>query len=71
MTRLFQPSGKLRWRCVLCTFDNLPHRPSCEQCSTERPADFEIPADYEPEPGEMAFVMGDAASRMQLEQVGV
>lgn len=59
----------MRWKCPLCTFLNVPHRPACEQCTTDRPEDYQIPPDYVPEPAEMPFVMGDVASRMQVDQV--
>lgn len=64
-----QEPEKLKWICGTCTFWNLPLRPSCEQCSCERPADFEIPVNYVPEPEEQAFLDATEASRQQLDQV--
>lgn len=33
------------WTCPRCTFINQPTRPGCEICSTDRPADYVVPAE--------------------------
>ncbi|KAF4517844.1 hypothetical protein B566_EDAN011769 [Ephemera danica] len=37
----------LGWRCVVCTLINPPTRPGCAACTTERPADYKVPINYE------------------------
>ena len=39
---------KVGWICEACTFINHPRRPGCEQCSAERPLDYQIPDDCPP-----------------------
>ena len=35
--------NKVGWACPLCTYINLPRRPGCKQCGSERPQDYIIP----------------------------
>jgi RanBP-type and C3HC4-type zinc finger-containing protein 1 len=35
------------WACPACTYINQPTRPGCEVCTSDRPADYEIPSDYQ------------------------
>lgn len=37
-----------KWVCAACTVHNLPHRPKCTVCETDRPADFVVPDWYQP-----------------------
>ena len=32
------------WECPTCTFVNIPTRPGCEMCGSDRPPDYQIPA---------------------------
>lgn len=38
----------LGWKCSTCTYVNLPTRPGCEMCSSQRPVDYIVPEDYIP-----------------------
>lgn len=42
------PEDLVGWVCSQCTFRNSPTRPGCEMCSTDRPADYQVPEDYMP-----------------------
>ena len=44
---------KVGWVCAACTFINRPRRPGCEQCSAERPLDYQIPDDCPPDEEEV------------------
>ena len=57
------------WRCETCTYLKLPYRPSCYLCSSDRPADYQIPADYVPQEEEQRFLDSEAAGRVALEEV--
>ena len=35
---------RVGWTCPTCTYINVPTRPGCEMCSTNRPQDYEVPA---------------------------
>ncbi|XP_066907673.1 uncharacterized protein [Halyomorpha halys] len=36
----------LGWKCEICTLMNSPTRPGCAACTTERPKDYKVPAEY-------------------------
>ncbi|XP_059486084.1 titin-like isoform X2 [Neocloeon triangulifer] len=38
---------QLGWTCPLCTLINPPTRPGCAACTTDRPANYKIPVQYE------------------------
>ena len=38
-----QVKAKAGWECPTCTLMNMPQRPGCEMCSTERPASYVVP----------------------------
>lgn len=50
------PQESHGWQCQQCTFHNLPMRPGCEMCSSPRPADYTVPQDYTPTPGELGLM---------------
>lgn len=54
------PAG---WSCPSCTFINKPTRPGCEMCSADRPRDYVIPGEYNPDERER--------SRMRQEKDGI
>lgn len=58
---------KIGWRCPCCTYINLPHRPGCEMCASNRPSDYQIPENYEMSPKEIDWwKMEDAAHKQIL-----
>ena len=40
------------WKCPTCTFINIPTRPGCAQCCTDRPVDYQLPPNFEIDEGE-------------------
>ncbi|RXM93608.1 RanBP-type and C3HC4-type zinc finger-containing protein 1 [Acipenser ruthenus] len=44
-----KPKPKVGWECPQCTFLNKPTRPGCEICASDRPAGYQIPAQYQPD----------------------
>ncbi|XP_039278652.1 uncharacterized protein LOC111049882 [Nilaparvata lugens] len=38
---------KIGWKCEVCTLMNSPLRPGCAACTSSRPADYQVPTDYQ------------------------
>ena len=58
-----------KWKCEACTMFNLPHRPKCSMCETDRPVNFVIPDWYVPTDEEKRFVEAAAALQVSTENV--
>ncbi|XP_077349619.1 ranBP-type and C3HC4-type zinc finger-containing protein 1 [Lithobates pipiens] len=43
---------QIGWSCPACTFINVPTRPGCEICSSDRPAGYMVPEWYKPDESE-------------------
>ena len=56
-----------KWKCDACTMLNLPHRPKCSMCETDRPVNFVIPDWYVPTDEEKRFVEAAAALQVSTE----
>lgn len=50
---------KVGWACPGCTYINLPTRPGCEMCATDRPVTYAVPSDYAPTHHEMQMIRQD------------
>ncbi|XP_032813611.2 ranBP-type and C3HC4-type zinc finger-containing protein 1 isoform X1 [Petromyzon marinus] len=59
------------WPCPVCTFVNLPLRPGCDQCGTARPADYQVPAGYQPTDRERRITDQEMDNRRKLEETRV
>ncbi|XP_078720146.1 ranBP-type and C3HC4-type zinc finger-containing protein 1-like isoform X3 [Lampetra fluviatilis] len=59
------------WPCPVCTFVNLPLRPGCDQCGTARPADYQVPAGYQPTDRERRITDQEIDNRRKLEETRV
>ena len=57
------------WTCPLCTFVNVPTRPGCEMCSTERPADYQVPAGATVDDRERSRIEAEAREEALFQQV--
>ncbi|XP_018429488.1 PREDICTED: ranBP-type and C3HC4-type zinc finger-containing protein 1 [Nanorana parkeri] len=55
--------AQVGWSCPACTFFNVPTRPGCEICCSDRPTDYVVPDWYKPEESERR--------RMQQENDGL
>ncbi|KAL4648907.1 ranBP-type and C3HC4-type zinc finger-containing protein 1 isoform X1 [Arapaima gigas] len=56
------------WSCPQCTFVNKPTRPGCEMCGAERPADYQVPEDYEADADEVRRLQQEAVACLQYQQ---
>ena len=57
------------WTCEQCTFINKPTRPGCEMCGSNRPEDYEVPADYEMTPEERERLAREEELEEMVQQV--
>lgn len=48
--------AQVKWRCAVCTLLNLPHRPKCTMCESDRPDDYIIPDWYVPTQEEQQII---------------
>ncbi|XP_028855071.1 ranBP-type and C3HC4-type zinc finger-containing protein 1 isoform X2 [Denticeps clupeoides] len=56
-----RPKPQIGWSCSQCTFLNIPTRPGCEICSGERPANYEVPKNYQPGEAEVRRLQQEQA----------
>uniref|UniRef100_S4RU71 RanBP-type and C3HC4-type zinc finger-containing protein 1 n=1 Tax=Petromyzon marinus TaxID=7757 RepID=S4RU71_PETMA len=66
-----QNHKQVGWPCPVCTFVNLPLRPGCDQCGTARPADYQVPAGYQPTDRERRITDQEMDNRRKLEETRV
>lgn len=62
------PKPPVGWSCPVCTFVNKPTRPGCEICSTERPADYQVPDIYQPDHHELQRIQQEEVANLQYQQ---
>ena len=59
------------WTCSFCSAFNKPHRPGCQLCSSDRPADYKPPPDYQPTEEELKWIQDEKLGILRLEEVCV
>jgi len=57
------------WTCPVCTVINVPYRPGCEVCGTDRPDDYKPPPDYKPTEEELKWQQDEQKGKQDLEEV--
>nr|DBA23914.1 TPA: hypothetical protein GDO54_011627 [Pyxicephalus adspersus] len=68
---LFRPFLQVGWSCPACTFINVPTRPGCEICSSDRPANYVIPEWYKPDESERRRLQQENDGLKQYTKVGM
>lgn len=61
----------LGWTCPVCTYINLPTRPGCEMCSSDRPADYVVPDGTRLDERERTRIAAEERSEALFQQVCV
>ena len=61
----------LGWTCPVCTYINLPTRPGCEMCSSDRPADYVVPDGTKLDERERTRIAAEERSEALFQQVCV
>ena len=65
-----QEDGRaLGWTCPVCTYINLPTRPGCEMCSSDRPAGYVVPDGTRLDERERSRIAAEERSEALFQQV--
>lgn len=59
----------LGWTCPACTYINLPTRPGCEMCSSDRPAEYVVPDGTKLDERERTRIAAEERSEALFQQV--
>ena len=59
------------WTCPQCTVINVPYRPGCEVCGTDRPVDYKPPPGYKATEEELKWQQDEQKGKRDLEVVSL
>jgi len=57
------------WKCAFCGAHNVPYRPGCSLCSSNRPDDYKPPLDYKPTKEEEKWLQDDERGLLEYQEV--